>query len=88
MSFFNGLGSICGIRIVADEQLPEGFWGFAMSDKTEKVEAQCQIVKRELYKLKEHIQAIPHAEDREMGLKMFERAYGDVDVVQTFMKSR
>lgn len=58
------------------------------SEQREKAENQCTVVKREMYKLREQIDAIQHVEDREMALKMFNRAYIDMDVLQTFIQSR
>lgn len=54
----------------------------------QKIDDQCTAVKRELYKLKETIEGLVHADDREQGLRLFERAYADIDIVQSFIKSR
>ena len=58
-----------------------------MSD-SEVVDIQCTQVKKELYKLKQCCEALSHAENRQEALRLFQVAYDDVDVLQSFISKR
>lgn len=48
---------------------------------------QCSAVKRETYKLRQHIMAIPHDDNRKYALQLFQKAYEALDTLQEFIRA-